>query len=180
MEPAKGGRPFPHVALLYVLVAVLTATQLTGLLLLRDGLADADRICAERAHRAEQQAIGHVTELLVKATRTTHGPHAEFSGGEVLMPPPMSAPATAESPAERRHRARRQAAEAEQVYPELGPDYSFASGELLPGARPGRRDGLEEGSGSGGLEEGDNGLRWIPSYSRIPVRCRRLRHGCLM
>ena len=155
-------------ALLYVLVAVLTAAQLAGFLLLRHGLADADRVCAERASRAERQAVSHVTELLVKATQAAHGRHAEFSGDQVLSPPPVSAPA-----AHRRHRGRRQAAELEQTYSEPGAGFSFSSGELMPHLKTGRRDGLEEGSGSGGAEEAaDAGLDWIPSYSRIPVRWR--------
>ena len=163
MEPAaaaKGGWRFPHVALLYVLIAVLTAAQLAGFLLLRHGLADADRLSAERAHRAEQRAVSHVTDLLVKAK---HGQHAESSGGEVLTPPPESAP--------RRRRARRYAAEGERVFTDLGPGYSFSGGEFMPHTKPGRRDGLEEGSGSGGVEETDVGPQWFPSMSRIPVGC---------
>ena len=179
MEPAagasKGGRRFPHVALLYVLIAVLTAAQLAGFLLLRSGLDDADRVSAERARRAERQAVSHVTELLARATQAaaaqaTHSRHGqEFSGGEILTPPPVSAPAPA---SDRRRRGRRQTSDGEQAYSEQSSGYSFASGELMPHLRGARRDGLEEGSGSGGVEESDNALNWIPSYSRIPVRRR--------
>ncbi|XP_043212983.1 uncharacterized protein LOC122377089 [Amphibalanus amphitrite] len=168
---AKSGWRFPHVALLYVLVAVLTAAQLAGFLLLRHGLTDADRVCAERASRAERQAVSHVTELLVKATQASHGRHAEFSGGELLTPPPVSAPAA------QRRRGRRQAAESEQTYSGLGPGTSLASGELIPHTKTTRRDGLDEGSGSGGIAEDEAPLDWIPSYSRIPAD--DLRKFCL-
>ena len=158
MEPAavgKGGRRFPHVALLYVLVGAVVAAQLAGFLLLRHGLADVDRVCVERVKQGERRTVSHVTDLLVKATRATHGTFAEFAGGEVLTPPPGVAG---------RRRPRRQAAD--EAFADLPGGYGVASGDLLSPVG----EALDDGSGSGGFgEEVDAGLKYITSFSRIPV-----------
>ncbi|XP_037079094.1 uncharacterized protein LOC119100085 [Pollicipes pollicipes] len=156
MEPAGKARRFPHLPLLYALVAALAAAQLAGFLLVRHQLAAADRVCAERALRAERQAVVHVTDFLVKATR---GPHAEFRHDEVLTPPPS---------VRHRRQATDQAA-ANGAFLDRGPEYTGANVEFVHRTKTERREGTEEGSGAAEEVDPDNPWVWLTSYSRIPL-----------